>query len=82
MGLVHETVAALFRSRFGEKAPEISWKFQVTFAIRDHDETDGKEKGNGTVEWDVYGAKAMEKTKLNITSLKDGGDQRRRPPRR
>lgn len=50
MGLVHETVAALLRSRFGEKAPEISWKFQLTFAIREHDETDGKEKGNGTVE--------------------------------
>ena len=50
MGLVHETVAAFLRPRFGEKAPEISWKFQLTFAIREHDETDGKEEGNGTVE--------------------------------
>lgn len=71
MGLVHERVAALFRSRFGEKAPETSRKFQLTFAIREHDETDGKEKG-----------KAMEKTKLDMPVLKNEGGRRRRPPRR
>jgi hypothetical protein len=53
MGLVHDTVAAMMRSQFGEKASEVYWSCHVTFGFEVCDE-DKPEQDGGEIDREIF----------------------------